>query len=64
MTAEPCTWTQDGDPDCDTWATGCGHYFVLNEGAPSDNALNYCCYCGKPLTEKLLTWGALLGAGE
>jgi hypothetical protein len=43
-----CYWSQDGE-DGDTWATQCGHYFALNEGTPSDNKMDFCCYCGRQL---------------
>ncbi len=52
--AEPqptCVWHQDGDETSDTWATQCGKYFSLNDGSPSENHMNYCHYCGKPLEE-------------
>jgi hypothetical protein len=40
-----CQWTQDGEGS-DVWHAGCGHYFCLNEGTPTDNNMKYCCYCG------------------
>lgn len=45
-----CTWFQDGEA-ADLWSTGCGHYFEINEGTPSDNDFAFCCFCGKPLDE-------------
>ena len=56
--AEPqptCVWHQDGDETSDTWATRCGKYFSLNDGSPSENHMNYCHYCGKPLEEHPFT---------
>lgn len=44
-----CNWHQDDDDG--TWATDCGGVFVIIEGAPSDNEMKFCAYCGKPLVE-------------
>lgn len=43
-----CEWkaVEDGP-----WETTCGHAFEINEGVPSDNGMQFCCYCGKPLFE-------------
>jgi hypothetical protein len=49
-----CQWHQDGDPDSETWATGCKQYFTIIEGTPTENHFKFCCYCGKPLEE--LPW--------
>jgi len=46
-----CTWTESGD--CYGYDTDCGDTFALNEGTPSNNGMKFCCYCGKPLEEKL-----------
>jgi hypothetical protein len=43
-----CAWSQDG-PDSDSWETGCGNYFRLDDGTPVDNDMLHCCFCGKPL---------------
>jgi hypothetical protein len=40
------TWSEEG-----AWATSCGNLFVLNDGTPKENGMNYCCYCGKKLKE-------------
>lgn len=42
-----CVWSDD--EGC--WATGCGHYFEINDGTPSENGMRFCAYCGKPLVE-------------
>ena len=47
---DACNWHQDGE-DCDTWQTGCGHYFTINDGTPMDNDFRHCCFCGKPLAQ-------------
>lgn len=48
-----CEWVNDegGDFD-DTWDTECGNAFVLNEGTPKENDMNYCAYCGGKLKQK------------
>ena len=38
---------QDGEAD-GTWFTDCGHAFNLEAGAPAENKMKFCCYCGKP----------------
>lgn len=43
-----CIWTEDDDG---TWATQCGHLFVLNDGTPLQNDMAYCPYCGNRLHE-------------
>lgn len=45
--SEHCTWMQDGEAD-GTWFTDCGHAFNLEAGAPAENKMKFCCYCGKP----------------
>ena len=44
-----CVWNEDGEDG--PWATGCGHYFAITDGTPSDNDMRYCCFCGRPLRE-------------
>lgn len=46
-----CNWEQEDDEDSDCWLTDCGHTFRLDEGAPSENHMKFCCYCGKCVTE-------------
>lgn len=50
MSAETCTWTLDVD-EWNSWATGCGNLFIIDDGTPKENDFRYCCYCGKPLIE-------------
>jgi len=45
-----CAWVQDGVGE-QAWDTSCHHRFLLNEDTPSENHMQYCCYCGKPVTE-------------
>lgn len=49
MKLKECNWAQEDDNEA--WDTDCGNRFILNDGAPSDNDMKFCCYCGKPLTE-------------
>lgn len=51
----PCQWTQEENPDYGIWETECGHSFVLDEGNPKENEMNYCPFCGRPLKQKLLS---------
>lgn len=47
----PCHWYQGVDSD--RWATQCGRSFYLEEGTPLENHMQWCCYCGAPLTESV-----------
>jgi hypothetical protein len=47
-----CTWTQQDHEDGDCWETDCGGAFGIDEGAPSENGMRFCCYCGRPLAEQ------------
>jgi regulator of replication initiation timing len=44
-----CTWEEDRDGN---WETECGHLEIINDGTPSENGMQYCSYCGRPLEEK------------
>jgi hypothetical protein len=47
-----CRWLQDGDEDSNIYMASCNRrYFELEDGAPTDNHMKHCCYCGKPLVE-------------
>jgi hypothetical protein len=47
-----CLWWQDETDDEGTsWYTDCGEEFILLEGTPETNAMNYCPYCGARLTQ-------------
>ena len=43
-----CEWREDSEGD---WETECGQTFILNDGTPRDNLMNFCCYCGHPLVQ-------------
>lgn len=46
--ARTCSWTEDGEGN---WETACGDMHILNEGGPTDNDMEFCCYCGATLGE-------------
>ena len=50
---EVCKWHEYDE--CN-WQTDCDNLFCFNEGTPSDNGMNFCCYCGKPLEEIKYNW--------
>lgn len=52
---ETCTWQQDGDSDSGSYGTSCRRYFNLEDGTPEDNKMAWCCYCGRKLTQALIT---------
>ena len=47
-----CEWSQDENG---AWQTKCGNLFEITEGTPLQNKMGFCCYCGKKITETLLT---------
>jgi hypothetical protein len=48
---EMCEWKLD---PCDgAHYTSCGEAFCLDDGTLKDNAIRYCCYCGKPVKETI-----------
>jgi len=51
-----CTWNQDQDYG-DSWNTQCGKSFLLNDGSPHENGLQWCGFCGRPLEEQRLFTG-------
>ena len=49
-----CHWLNNPSlEEDDIWQTDCGHEFVLIEGAPSENEMKFCPYCGKKLVERV-----------
>ena len=45
-----CAWSeQENGP----WLSACGEDFNLEDGTPVENKMKFCCWCGKPLKEKL-----------
>ena len=48
-----CPWTEVvGHWSDGHWETGCGEAFNFFDGGPIENRMNYCPYCGKPLSAK------------
>lgn len=45
-----CDWRQE-DVDSSVWATDCGGLFCINDGTPTENNMDFCCFCGKKLAE-------------
>jgi hypothetical protein len=43
-----CMWMED---DEGVWHSSCGDAFVLNDGGPIVNNMDYCCYCGLSMIE-------------
>lgn len=43
-----CEWREDSDGN---WDTECNNAFVLIEGTPYQNNMQFCCYCGKGLLQ-------------
>jgi len=48
-----CIWSLNS-LDWNTWDTGCGEKFQLDNGTPSSNSMKYCCYCGKEVKDKVI----------
>lgn len=46
--ADPCVWTETDE----CWETDCGRSFLVNEGAPVENGMRFCCFCGRSLVEE------------
>lgn len=47
-----CTWTQV-EEDHNAWETECKNIFIIEDGTPGENGMNFCCFCGKQLKEHL-----------
>jgi hypothetical protein len=48
-----CEWSPDSEDESgDTWRTGCGRLFTLNDGGPRENKMKFCFHCGKRIVEK------------
>ena len=48
---EECSWYKDAEDEGDTWETGCGKAFRINDGSPSYNNMNFCFFCGRAIKE-------------
>lgn len=48
-TKETCRWNLSND-DCNAWSCDtCGTDWILSEGNPQDNMMNYCMGCGRKI---------------
>ena len=50
VSAKTCLWSR-ADEDTDMWETSCDQAYILNEGTPKENDMNFCTFCGKMLEE-------------
>lgn len=48
-----CEWKMSNDGFYDVWESTCGNSFVLNDGSPEDNEMNYCSHCGGKLIQPI-----------
>lgn len=55
-TTEVCRWQSSGEGDI--YETECGDTFQIFEGSPSDNHMEFCCYCGRKLKEEVFNGAA------
>lgn len=44
----PCLWSKSDD-DTGLWETSCGNEYMLIEGTPKNNRMDYCPFCGRKL---------------
>lgn len=52
VSGSACVWAQSYDSD--SWDTGCGNAFTINDGTPKENQMAFCCFCGRKLNERLV----------
>jgi len=50
--AHTCEWGEEDGGLSEYWETQCGNAFVLNDGTPKQNDMNFCPYCGGKLIER------------
>lgn len=52
-----CNWETSESATEDSsdthWSTTCGHSFMLNDGTPDTQCMNYCMFCGKPIEQTI-----------
>ncbi len=53
-TVATCAWSMDTNDENEIWETECGQSWQLTTGGPSENAMLYCCYCGKAMRVRYL----------
>jgi len=47
-----CIWEQT-EGNHYAWLTSCNNLFNLEDSTPEENGMKFCCFCGKPIREKL-----------
>ena len=49
-----CIWQREdeGDEFCESWTTGCGKSFIINDETPSECYMKFCMFCGRQLKEQ------------
>lgn len=47
-TQSTCVWKQDDDGN---WDTQCDNLFIIIDGTPAENSMQFCPYCGKTINE-------------
>ena len=47
-----CVWHNDPETD-NLWDTDCRQLFEIYDGTPTENGMEFCCYCGKPIREAI-----------
>ena len=48
MTDNSCAWVEEKYENGDVfWNTSCNRVFVVMNGTLEENAMQFCCYCGR-----------------
>lgn len=56
--AEQCVWTLDSNEwESGKWDSDCGESFWFEVDGPDENRMRFCCYCSKPLVERIIPHG-------
>ena len=48
-TPDHCHWRPDADGN---WDSGCGRLFCLETGDPSENGMDFCPFCARPIRQE------------
>ena len=48
---DKCKWSKDPYDgfDDNNWSSSCGFEFAIFNGAPCEDDIRFCCYCGKEI---------------
>lgn len=52
---ETCKWQQGDGIESGVWWTSCGEGFTFEVDGPTENKMQFCCYCGKRLEEMVIS---------